>query len=172
MSQCHDWITPCRRYTLQLAYKHWQQIARECDRSGAIETGGILVGHYTKNASTAIVTEALPAPTDSARGRSWFHRGVVGLRRLLANRWKSKIRTHYIGEWHYHPSSNVAPSRDDLAQMYCINADPRFHCREPVMLIFGQPRDHDERPVRAFIFPHGERYIEFKESRRPLGKKC
>jgi hypothetical protein len=59
-----------------------EQIDRECARSGDVETGGVLVGHYTGDESTAVITEALPPLKDSARGRSWFHRGVAGLRGL------------------------------------------------------------------------------------------
>lgn len=163
MSRGYDWITPCQRYALQIMASSWQQIERECSQSGKIETGGILIGHYTTDKSTAIVTEALPPPTDSLRGHSWFHRGVAGLRRLLANRWDSNVRTYYIGEWHYHPASKVEPSGDDLAQMYGINGNPRYCCIEPVMMIVGQARYADERPVRAFVFPQGEQYIEFEQ---------
>jgi integrative and conjugative element protein (TIGR02256 family) len=162
MSSGRDWVTPCQGYALQVTTVSWEQINRECGRSEAIETGGILVGHYANEGSTAVVTEALPPPKDSARGRSWFHRGIAGLRGLLARRWESQVRTYYVGEWHYHPASIVEPSADDLAQMYGINADPRYRCQEPVMLILGQARHGEERPVRAFVFPQGERHLEFE----------
>lgn len=167
MSRAHDWITPCREYALRVTAASWQQIDRECDQSGEIETGGILVGHYTPDNLTAVVTEALPPPKDSARGRSWFHRGVAGLHRLLAKRWENQIRTYYIGEWHYHPAIRVEPSHVDLGQMYGINVDLRFCCKEPVMLIVGQAQHVDERPVRAFVFPQGEHYIEFEQNTTP-----
>jgi integrative and conjugative element protein (TIGR02256 family) len=167
MSHGHDWITPCRGYALRVTSASWQQIDRECDRSGAIETGGILVGHYTTDEVTAVVTEALPPPKDSARGRSWFHRGVAGLRGLLAKRWENQRRTYYVGEWHYHPASIVEPSGDDLAQMYGINTDPRYRCSEPIMLIVGRARDGDEPPVRAFVFPHGRPFLEFLRHPKP-----
>ena len=165
MSRGHDYVTPCRGYALSVTAATWKQIDHECGRSGSVETGGILVGHYTTDESTAIVTEALPPPRDSARGRSGFHRGIVGLRGLLAKRWESRVRTHYIGEWHFHPASIVEPSDDDLAQMYGINSDQRYRCREPVMLIVGKATHGDERPVRAFVFPQGERHLEFEPRR-------
>jgi hypothetical protein len=161
-----DWITPCQRYALRLTAESWRQIDRECSRSGAAETGGILVGHYTNDQSTAFVTEALPPPKDSARGASWFHRGMAGLRGLLATRWACELRTYYIGEWHYHPACIVEPSGDDLAQMCAINADPRYRCREPVMIIAGKGVEGGTRPVRAFVFPHGAPFMEFGESDR------
>lgn len=165
MSPNYDWITTCRRYALQVTVLSWQQIDHESCRSGAIETGGILVGYYTSDNSTAVVTEALPPPKDSVGGWNWFHRGISGLRGLLVKRWKQQVRTYYIGEWHYHPASILDPSGDDLVQMYGISADYRYQCRQPVMIIAGQARRSDKRPIRAFVFPQGEQYIEFKESK-------
>ena len=163
MSRSHDWTTPCGGYAVRLTAAAVQQMDRECVQAKAVETGGVLVGHYTADESTAIITEALQPPKDSARGRSWFHRGVAGLRGLLANRWEHQRRTYYVGEWHYHPSSIVEPSGDDLAQMHSINADPRYRCREPIMVIIGQARDGGDRPMRAFVFPRGKAHLEFEK---------
>ena len=65
MSQSQYWITPCQRYTLCLTAASWKQIDYECSQSKTIETGGILVGHYSADSSTVIVTEAVPPPEDS-----------------------------------------------------------------------------------------------------------
>ena len=162
-----EWITPCQSYSLRIAAESYRLIERECSRSGSLETGGILVGHYTNDNSTAVVTEVLPPPCDSSQGTSWFHRGVAGLRGLLASRWKGEIRTFYIGEWHYHPARVVEPSGDDLRQMQAINADARCRCREPVLIIIGQGVNGGQRPVRAFVFPHGDPFIELEEAVRP-----
>lgn len=166
MSATLDWITPCHGYALRIAAEPWRQIDRECRRSGSVETGGILVGHYSKDESTAFVTEALPPPKDSARGRSWFRRGVAGLRGLLAKRWEREPRSYYIGEWHYHPANIVEPSGDDLSQMQLIGVDRRYRCQEPVMIIVGNVLKCGERPVRAFVFPRGVPFMEFVESGR------
>jgi len=162
MSRKLHWITPCGRYAARLIETPWEYMQRECAAAGAIETGGVLVGHYTGDESTAIITEALPPPSDSVRRCTWFHRGVSGLRGLLATRWRNERRTYYVGEWHYHPASIVEPSSDDLAQMYSVNSDPRYHCREPIMVIIGRAQNGGDRPVRAFVFPHGEEHLEFE----------
>lgn len=159
-----DWITPCHTYALRLTVEAALQFDRECRSSGTVETGGILVGYYTQDESMAIVTEALPPPKDSARSLSWFYRGVAGLRGLLAKRWNGDRRTYYIGEWHYHPASIVEPSGEDLKQMGGISADSRYQCREPIMIIVGQACVREQRPARAFIFPYGAPYMEFKPS--------
>jgi hypothetical protein len=60
-----------------------RQIDRLCIAAGDSETGGILIGRYTEDRSTAIIAEATPPPPDSRQGHSWFVRGVAGLAELL-----------------------------------------------------------------------------------------
>jgi integrative and conjugative element protein (TIGR02256 family) len=132
-----------------------------CSASDRIETGGVLVGHYSEDLSTAVVLEATPPPPDSKQGHSWFHRGVKGLKELLAQKWQSKNRTYYLGEWHYHPADRVVPSTDDFDQMGLIAHAQEYKCREPLLLIFGASRDESgQRSLRAFVCPIGNKAIE------------
>src|SRR5689334_13407847 len=108
----------------------WQDMIRLSQADPENETGGILVGHYSVDRSTAFVSEATPPP-DSRRGRSWFVREVVGLADLLKCRWRASARRHYIGEWHYHPVSVVEPSGQDIEQMIDIGHATAYQCREP-----------------------------------------
>jgi hypothetical protein len=85
----------------------------------------------------AIVYEVTPPPTDSRRGRTWFNRGVAGLRDMLARRWRAKHRTHYLGEWHCHPASIIVPSAEDFSQMVTIAKADEYKCREPLLVILG-----------------------------------
>jgi len=161
MRQNINWSTPCGRFEIFLTAKAWQQMDLECERTGEIETGGILVGYYTSNGLKAVITEALPPPTDSNQSRSWFHRGIAGLGRLLAQRWENHVRSYYVGEWHYHPATIVEPSAQDIDQMNNINSDPQYCCREPIMLIIGMPQTRGQRPIRAFVFPKSMPFVEF-----------
>ena len=139
----------------------WKDIESECIKANGCETGGILIGYYTDERTTAVVTEATAPPKDSSYGRNWFRRGVAGLKALLVGRWNSLgQRTFYIGEWHFHPSVNVEPSKDDYKQMRDISNSLNYHCNEPIMLIFGQDVG-DNRPARAFVFPRGKRPYEY-----------
>lgn len=138
-----------------------KEIDRLCSAAGDVETGGILIGHYTMDRSTALVLEVTPPPTDSERGRSWFVRGVAGLRELLRRRWHSKTPRYYVGEWHFHPATAVEPSSDDLDQMERIADAREYSCKEPVLLILGRPAgERGTRPVRVFVFPVGEQPME------------
>lgn len=126
------------------------------------ETGGILVGKYTPNRATAILTAATPPPRDSKAGRTWFHRGVAGLQRFLAKLWSKPSREYYIGEWHHHPADIVAPSTDDVRQMKRISEDENYHCPEPVLIIVGDGRD-ERWNARVFIFPFAGQPVELQE---------
>lgn len=116
------------------AYRYLKEIV---DNSASIETGGILIGYYDVSCHNAIITEITNAPIDSNSGRSWFHRGVIGLKQLLIQRWKIK-EDYYLGEWHLHPKSSPQPSHVDISQMKKISKDKRYNCREPLLLIVGE----------------------------------
>lgn len=126
---------------------------RYCRDAGSVETGGILIGRYSDDLAIAIVREATPPPTDSKRGRSWFVRGVNGLREMLGKRWQAKERTFYVGEWHFHPASHVEPSGDDFSQMLEIGRAREYDCKEPLLLILGAGKLEGRRIFRAFVCP-------------------
>jgi integrative and conjugative element protein (TIGR02256 family) len=134
---------------------------RYCRDARSAETGGILVGRYSEDLSLAIVSEATPPPTDSKKGRSWFVRGVDGLRELLAKRWRAGERTFYVGEWHFHPVDRVEPSGDDFAQMLEISRAREYNCKEPLLLILGAGKHGGMRVFRAFVCPAGDPPLEF-----------
>jgi len=147
-------------FGLAIEFGAMGDLDRMCTIAGDIETGGVLIGRYSPDLATAIVSEATPPPPDSEQGPAWFIRGVVGLREKFKRRWRSKERTYYLGEWHFHPTANVEPSQEDIAQMSKICHDLNYHCGEPVLLIAGKSNDDQERVYRAFVFPRGNRYME------------
>lgn len=132
-------------------------IDRMCASAKGKETGGILIGRYTNDYSTATIMEASEPPQDSRTGATWFNRGVAGLRQLLARRWRASSRSYYLGEWHYHPARVIVPSGEDWAQMASIAEGHEYKCREPILLIAGQPAAAGQhRPFRAFVCPAGQ----------------
>lgn len=131
-----------------------EAINRLCTIAGNKETGGILIGRYTDDNATAVILEATPPPADSKDGSTWFVRGFAGLRQLLLQRWRSKDRSYYVGEWHYHPANVIVPSDDDWTQMDSIARAPEYRCSEPILLIAGKSRRNStSRPLRAFVCP-------------------
>lgn len=112
-----------------------QQLLKFCCEAGNVETGGILIGHYSADRTTAVVDRISGPPPDSKHFLSRFFRGVDGLQDLLIRMWSAAKRQYYLGEWHYHPLPDAEPSRDDIVQMNKIASSDRYACPEPVLLI-------------------------------------
>ncbi len=107
-----------------------------CTTSHPLETGGILVGRYTPDRDCANIVAASGPPRDSQQGPTWFIRGTRHLQRWLSLRWK-KHQEHYLGEWHYHPSSRSSPSGQDREQLRKIAKNKKTRCPEPLLVIIG-----------------------------------
>lgn len=146
------------RFGIRLPTDVVAQISDCCGRARDFETGGILVGTYSEDRRTAQVTEALPAPSDSKAGPTWFLRGVKGLSAKLRRRWRSG-GGYYLGEWHYHPAGTPTPSRRDTMQMRFISKSGKYQCPEPVLVIVGGTSPQLE--LRSYVFPRDEERLEF-----------
>lgn len=127
---------------------------RLCDANRAQETGGILIGSYSHDYTTAEIIEATSPPADSKFGRDWFHRGTDGLEELLVARWNSQPRTHYVGEWHFHTANVPWPSPQDKRQMKEVARDRRYDCAQPLLVIVCPVRE-GQWVVKCFVFPGG-----------------
>ena len=72
-----------------------------CEVAGQVETGGILVGTYSDDGTSARISRALGPPEGSEATSTSFVRSETGLDELLKQFWT--VRQHYLGEWHSHP---------------------------------------------------------------------
>ena len=124
------------RFGIRLEAIHVALLMAECQTAGNRETGGILIGHYSRDHAMAFVTEVTTAPMDSRGGTTWFDRGVQGLKKKLQFSWR-KASTFYLGEWHFHPGAAPNPSPVDSSQMTDIAKSPQYACPEPLLLIVG-----------------------------------
>jgi integrative and conjugative element protein (TIGR02256 family) len=123
------------RYGLAIPREELLKILQLCVVAGNLETGGILVGHYSKNHDVAHVSDASGPPKDSRSGTTWFRRGLQGLQGWLHRLWKAE--RFYLGEWHFHPASRPNPSGTDKIQIKEISESIQYNCPEPVLLIIG-----------------------------------
>ncbi|MDY3618786.1 Mov34/MPN/PAD-1 family protein [Agathobaculum sp.] len=106
-----------------------------CIRSGAMETGGILIGHYSSNNNWAIIARATEPPKGSRHFPVKFVRSSATTKKLLDNEWKQG--QYYLGEWHYHPNASPKPSKIDYQTIVNLSRDSKLHCPEPVMIVVG-----------------------------------
>lgn len=116
-------------------------------------TGGVLVGKYSEDLFTAIITEVLPAPLDSFGGIDWFRRGISGLEDILIQRWNNKNRTFYLGEWFYIPSDFIE-FKDNFFNTREISEDEKYSCKSPILLLVGKPSSNNgyQQPFRSFVY--------------------
>jgi integrative and conjugative element protein (TIGR02256 family) len=146
--------TPDVRFGLSMDELTMGKILELCREAANVETGGILVGHYTKNHDWAIVTAISGPPKDSRRANASFFRGVKGLQKWLKHIWGSK-RHFYLGEWHYHPFAKAVASSVDAEQLKEHSENKPLMCPEPVMLIVGgNPNGLWE--AKAYVCPEGK----------------
>lgn len=140
------------RFSVELSSLAESALFRPAAQRKRRETGGILIGHYSPDHRTAVVTRVEGPPSDSRSGSTWFVRGVRGLQRLLRGCWARG--EYYLGEWHYHPGL-PNPSSTDLHQMMAIAASVAYRCPEPLLCVVGTSGE-----LRWFVAPRGEHEIE------------
>lgn len=126
---------------------HIAELVKHIAISKTVETGGILIGRYSEDLSTAEITQVTGPPKDSKSGPTWFSRGIKGLKSLLKKAWCNS--EYYLGEWHFHPMGTTTPSGQDLFQMAEIANNHNYNCPEAIMIIIaGTAKNHF---IKAFI---------------------
>lgn len=156
---------PARRFlstnpplTVDVLNGVFESMVAACRNSHRRETGGILVGRYSKKGTIAEILESLPPPVDSVGTTSTFHRGISGISKDLTSRWAKK-GAHYVGEWHYHPTGNGQPSHRDITQMIDFAREEDMQSPVPIMVIvFTTGCDHYE--MRVFLFTQDGQTLE------------
>lgn len=152
--------TPDRRFGLALSRERLSEILAFCRKAGRRETGGLLIGRYSDLRDLARVTHVTGPTPDSSSGRSWFHRGVAGLQKLLFDRWRQQ--EYYLGEWHAQPLAEPMPSDTDGRQMKAIAESSSYHCPEPILLIVGGD-PMGEWTLHARVYQRGEASQDMEE---------
>jgi integrative and conjugative element protein (TIGR02256 family) len=106
--------------------------------AGPRETGGTLVGHYSKNHRVAYMTAALEAETGGRKERARFHRPPDDVGGQLARIYEEPGGlTHHLGEWHTHPQATPIPSPTVLPALRGLASWRSVATDTPALLIFG-----------------------------------
>jgi len=96
------------------------QIAKEIEAWGEVETGGVLIGRISLSNRCFIISRVLEAPPDSKRTPNFFVLGVEGLKKKVQEiHDKSGGILNYAGTWHSHPKGGEISSidKDSLEQI-------------------------------------------------------
>ncbi len=109
------------------------------------ETGGILIGKYSDDLSTAVILSASGPGPQSLFGLSSFTRRGIGLQSELDREFE--IGRYYLGEWHCHPGANHTPSLQDISQMQVISRSSSYSCPEPILIVFSRSNPYDLNSV-------------------------
>lgn len=151
------------RYGLRIYAHELSLMIDLCRKSDSLETGGVFFGKYTTAHDCAIITEIVGPSTDSQSGKTWFKRGIKGLKKKIDSLWRNR-NEYYLGEWHFHPSGAPQPSRTDENQMQQIAESSRYNCPEPILIIVGGFVPNQLR-MQVYVFPRGRTYVELHDYR-------
>ena len=147
-----------KQYKFLLKKECVAKLLKHIKKAGQHETGGILIGAYNADHSTAILKKITGPPPDSRHGSNWFERGLQGLQKLLNSLWS--VGEYYLGEWHFHPHASPSPSFQDISQMKSISNAGTYRCPEPILLIIGG--DHNNYEIRVFVSVWKDKFIELR----------
>jgi len=102
------------------------------------ETGGVLIGHYDFSRKYLYIVDMIFSPLDSIESPASYIRGCDSLLENISAISKlSYDNLCYIGEWHSHPTSNTAMSRDDRLLLGVIAEWNGAECKFGCMIIVG-----------------------------------
>ncbi|MFD1607494.1 Mov34/MPN/PAD-1 family protein [Oceanobacillus luteolus] len=159
MRDSYTYTSKDRLFEVTLHRQVCEMMRELCGKLHPKETGGILIGYYSEDQHTAIITKITGPPGDSKHGLAWFERGTEGLQNILDNAWE-KEQVYYLGEWHYHPKDFPSPSSIDINQMELISKNPKYHCPEPILIIVNGDTN---KTLCAYVFPSDKSYISLEE---------
>lgn len=131
-------------------------IVRALERSGARETGGVLMGEHV-NADTFRV-QSITVQRAGGTVASFVRLVEDLIRPLFAffDRTGHQYRRfNYLGEWHSHPSYALRPSANDVKAMCDIVEDPEVGAMFAVLLIVKLVAD-GRLGGALFVFPRGK----------------
>ena len=124
---------------IHMLYSEAEEISKRAKKYSPIETGGVIIGHYTTDMRFALISEMTSRFTKQEEcKRDELVIDTDLLNEYLKELWESRIpnrKIYYLGDWHSHTSMGSYPSpRDEEMWIDVQKKDPDFH---PVYFIIG-----------------------------------
>ena len=85
-----------KNYQIEINNKIILKTLKMCNNPDNTETGGIMLGYYTKNHHCAIITKFTEPQKDSIKSNNLFLRGIYGLQKIINHLWKYKNQEKYL----------------------------------------------------------------------------
>lgn len=102
------------------------------------ETGGLLLGYWGGSQDEVVVVEATPPGPQAVETEDAFTPDYEHDRQVVAQRHRSSGgRITYLGDWHSHPESEIAPSIRDLRTLRRIADVEAAQVKIPIMALVG-----------------------------------
>lgn len=127
-------INPDKKVCLEYELSLLQKIENIALKHYPNEFGGFLIGYYSIDLNSLIVTDFL-IPKEYTNHRTLFERSTKGIKKKLLKLFKLKEKRYYVGEWHSHPDSSTKYSRTDLEAMRSIAESENVRINNPILLI-------------------------------------
>ena len=143
---------------LEIDSKVVQDIRKQAVEAFPNETGGFLVGKYSVDNNTAIVSLVL-TPVKIASGPTCFQRETDGMESVWDELYKEGLV--YLGEWHSHPNGNSMYSATDKKALTNIARSETVVINNPIMMIVSLSKKKINR-MNAYYYNNGE-IIEYEK---------
>lgn len=135
--------------TLFISQRAWSQIEKAVRLYPDLETGGILLGHETKEGNWLISFASDPGP-NALRMQNAIMFDDSYLHQMVRQKTRFSKRSNYLGDWHSHTIQKLVPSKIDRATFNQKTIEKKYGSPSPIMLIVGLNR-LNELNARAFI---------------------
>lgn len=130
-----------------------QCMKSEISRDPIPETGGILIGYKDKAGAVCVETASGPGPK-AIKETARFSRDVEYCQNIVDESYrKYGDKGLYVGEWHYHPSSDNKPSNLDLLSLTEIAEQKEYVLDKPIMIIFSNKLE-----LSCTVHPFSKKY--------------
>lgn len=127
-------------------------ICKICIDSFPNETGGFLVGNYSKDNSNAIVSRIVQ-PVSISAGPVSYERNTNGMESVWDKLYEEGL--FYLGEWHSHPNGNALYSITDKNALTNIGECDQVKIANPIMLIIGLSKTK-VKEIKAYYYKNKE----------------
>ena len=122
------------------------------------EFGGFLIGHYSGDLKTLVLTDIL-SPKEFKSSRVLFERNTKGIKKKLLKLFKLKEKRYYVGEWHSHPDASSGFSSIDLNAMLSIAESETVRIKNPILLIVSI--DNQKLKNYTFYLYDNDKLLEY-----------